>query len=374
MWRFAGFRHLRVALGVPLVWIIAGEASGDLAGGLLARELRKLIPGVRIEAVGGSRLAGAADELLYDSSNWGAIGIARSLPKVPPLWLAYRRLVARAAAQPPDLVIAIDFGYFNIRLLRRLRPLGCKVLYYMPPGSWRKDRQGSDLPDLTDAIATPFEWSADLLNSMGAQASWVGHPLLDLMSVPLPGPREARVVVMPGSRDHEIRSNLPVIAAAISLLKGYTVSAALTPFADQDEARRLWGGPLDIQVGHNAELLSAARGAVICSGTATLEAVVADCPLVVVYRGDSIMNLEFRIRRPQFDFIALPSILLGRSVCEELIQDATPERIASALSPLLKDDPARQRQLSDFAEVRERMGTPGASRRTAEIATELLSS
>lgn len=359
----------------PVVWITAGEASGDLVGAMLAVRLREQVEGVRIFAVGGPRLVKAADELLADSSNWGAIGIARSLPKVPMIALVYRRLLRLAGEHPPVLHIPIDFGAMNIPLARRMRGMGTKVLYYMPPGSWRKTKQGRDLPCVADLIATPFEWSARILGEMGARAEWVGHPLLDALP-PAPAEREPLIVVMPGSRDHEISANLPVIAAACATLKGYRFVAALTPHADATEVRRIWGArcglELGISVGENARELSRARGAVICSGTATLEAAVADCPLVVVYRGDAVMNFEYRLRKPKFEFIALPSILLGRKVCEELIQEqATPERIAAALTRLLVG-PEREAQLADLAQVRAALGERGASERVATMAAGLL--
>jgi lipid-A-disaccharide synthase len=362
----------------PLIWISAGEASGDLDGALLAAELKRRVPDARIEAVGGPRLAHAADTLLYDSSRWGAIGIVRSLPKVPRLFAAYRRLQRRARSHPPDLLIPIDFGAFNIPLARKLRAMGTKVLYYMPPGSWRKDRQGRDLPAVSDAIATPFEWSARLLTDAGANAEWVGHPLLDAVPVGKTGPREALIVVLPGSRDHEVRANLPAIAKACALLgPDWSFAAALTPHVPAQWVRALWSShcraPLETRVGENAELLGRARAAIICSGTATLEAVVARCPLVVVYGGDLLMRVEYGIRRPQFDFIALPSILVGRKVCEELLQDArSPERIASELQALLEEGPPRQAQLAAFEEVAARLGSPGATARTADLAMRVL--
>jgi lipid-A-disaccharide synthase len=366
----------------PLVWITAGEASGDAVGAMLAREIKRECPECRVEAVGGRRLARAADGLLFDSSKWGAIGVIRSLPKVPGVWGAYRALQRRARESPPDLVIPVDFGAFNIPLIRKLRPMGVRVLYYMPPGSWRRDRQGNHLPALADLVATPFEWSARLINDAGGRAEWVGHPLLDTFEAGSADGREPLVVVMPGSRDHEVRSNLPHIAQACAQLSQETPSlsfaAAVAPHTPAEWIAQSWharcGTPLDVRTGQNAELLAAARAAIVCSGTATLEAVIARCPLVVVYHGDALMNLEYRIRRPKFDFIALPSILLGRKVCEELIQDAaTPERIASETRHLLWAGPARDAQLADFEEVRTRLGTPGASARTARLALSLLS-
>jgi lipid-A-disaccharide synthase len=366
----------------PLIWISAGEASGDLVGSLLVPELRKLLPSCRIEAVGGAKLYSVCDEMLDISTDWGAIGIARSLPKVPRLYFSYVMLRDRARHTKPDLVIPIDFGAFNVPLARRVRRIGSKVLYYMPPGSWRKDKQGSDLPAVADRIATPFAWSADLLSKMGANAAWVGHPLLDLFKGVTFGPRNSVVAVLPGSRDHEVRSNLPTIAKACRLLQSSTDAVRFTilrsPTVDEESLRRDWSQcanmPADIADGPNPEILARARAAIICSGSATLEAAIAGCPMVVVYKGDWNMQLEYKIRQPKFDFIALPSILLGRQVCTELIQEAAaPERIAQEVLAVYQDGGPRYIQRKDLEAVVEQLGSPGASERTAQLALELLS-
>ncbi|MEP0765475.1 MAG: hypothetical protein HRF45_02885 [Fimbriimonadia bacterium] len=365
----------------PLVWITAGEASGDMVGALLCARLKTARPDLRVEAVGGPRLRNAADFLLADSSDWGAIGIVRSLPKVPRVYASYRRLLRQASERVPDLHVPIDFGAFNIPLARRLRAIGARVLYYMPPGSWRKDRQGADLPAIADVIATPFEWSARLLQEAGARAEFVGHPLRDLAPAHTDAPRKPVLALLPGSRDHEVRANLPVMASACEHLARqvpdlyFEVAPALT--VRPEAIRKAWSAvtrlPLTLAQHGPIELLSRARAAIVCSGSATLEAAVCHCPIVVMYRGDWLMHLEWRLRKPRFDFVALPSIVLGRKLCPELLQaQAAPERIVQECIRLLNDGPARQAQLDGFEEVVARLGPPGATERTAEIALSLL--
>ena len=365
----------------PLVWVTAGEASGDTVGALLSARLKAIRPDLRVEAVGGPRLRTVADELLADSTHWGAIGIVRSLPKVPRVYASYRRLLGRASERLPDLHIPIDFGAFNIPLARRLRAAGARVLYYMPPGSWRKDRQGADLPAITDAIATPFEWSARLLQQAGAHAEFVGHPLRDLAPACADTPRDPVLALLPGSRDHEVRANLPVMASACEHLARqvpnlhFEVAPAHTVRAEA--IRNGWSAvsqlPLTLAEQGPMELLGRARAAIVCSGSATLEAAVCRCPIVVMYRGDWLMHLEWRIRRPRFEFVALPSIVLDRKLCPELLQaEASPERIAQECIALLRDGPSRQAQLDGFDEVIACLGPPGATERTAALALSLL--
>jgi lipid-A-disaccharide synthase len=328
--------------------------------------------------VGGTHLKAARAHLLSDSSKWGALGIYQSLKVAPRIYAEFRKIRTWLRNQRPDLVIGIDYGYFNVRMLKAAKRSGSTTLYYMPPGSWRKDKQGKDLAEVADKIATPFQWSADVLRGMGADAVWVGHPILQMAGQPNDGPRQG-VAVLPGSRTHEVRNNLPTIAAALERLaeKVGPIRLALAPTVEGQTVLRLWQKvsrlPLELRAGPAIETLKQSRVAVVCSGTATLEAAVARTPMVIVYRGDKIMEWEYRLRRPKFSFIGLPSILLDRLVCPELIQwDATPQRISEELCKLLDDSPERRAQLDAFDHVEAALGPRDSLTRTAEIALTCL--
>lgn len=344
----------------------------------LLREMRSLGFQGEAYAVGAVHLRGARAHILADSSRWGALGIYQSLRVAPRVYGQYRRVLRWMKEHKPNLVIGVDFGYFNVRLLEQAKKIGAKTLYFMPPGSWRKDRQGRDLPAISDRIATPFLWSAEILKSMGANVEWVGHPVLQIAGEPSRASRTG-VAVLPGSRRHEVEHNLPAIARALERVgeAAFPIWLALAPTADPAVVHSIWNRvtdlPVELQAGPAVETLKRCRAAIVCSGTATLESAVVKTPMVIVYRGDRIMELEYRIRRPRFDHIGLPSILLERRVCPELIQrEATPERIATELMSLLEDGEVREMQLKAFEELRSLLGPATAITRTAEIALELL--
>lgn len=334
---------------------------------------------LRYEGLGGPRLRQAGVETLADTSHWGAISIVQSVKVVPKVLFAYRRAKAALASGPPGLFVPIDFGFANIRLARHARSRHWKVLYFVPPGSWRRARQGRDLPQVTDAIVTPFSWSCDILRSMGANAEWYGHPIKQLLRENA-APAEAErttLAILPGSRRHEVVENVPAIAEAVRDLP-FRAEFALAPTTDAVALRRRWeslSGRRDdvFTVGKTGEVLRRARAGIVCSGTATLEAALCRCPMTVMYKVSRIVEMEEKVigfKRPKF--ISLPNILLDRFAVPELIQEkASPEAIRASTERLLADSPERAAQLAAFEELDTLLGPADAITRAAELALQM---
>lgn len=356
------------------VFISAGEASGDAYGAALAREIGT---SATFEGMGGVRMAAEGVQLHANTSTWGAISIAQSLAVVPRALSGYFRTRRALKKGTPGVFVPIDFGWVNIRLARHAKAAGWKVVYFIPPGSWRRDRQGGDLPGLTDAIVTPFPWSAALLTAAGANAHFFGHPIKQLLrDASQNEARTDQIAVLPGSRVHELEENLPTIAASIPETP---VEFALAPSVDLTEFKARWGRLAPqrqndrFAVGNTAAVLRRSRAGIVCSGTATLEAALSACPMVVIYRVSRSMELEAKIigfKRPKY--IALPNILLDRDVVPELIQDeATPTAIRGYLDAIYADSEVRERQLADFRELDQLLGRDDAVTRTAELIREI---
>ena len=351
----------------------AGEASGDAYAAALLAEIQNL-GSFSFEGVGGEKFSRAGATIHADSRHWGAISIVQSLKVYPRILRGYYRAKAQFKRGKPGLFIPIDFGYVNIRLARYAKRLGWKVLYFVPPGSWRRDRQGKDLPLITDAIVTPFSWSAEMLNAGGGNAFWFGHPIKQILRDRLlvSVARGSSVAVLPGSRQHEIDENLPVIAKALPADR--IAEFALAPGVDVAEFKKRWSNLApdrkDIfTVGDTVGPLRRAEFGLICSGTATLEAALCDCPMVVMYRVSRSMALEAKLigfKIPKF--ISLPNILLNRKLVPEFVHDAaTPDAVFSALTTL---DLATQRL--GFAELSQMLGPEDAISATAGLAVQLL--
>jgi lipid-A-disaccharide synthase len=330
---------------------------------------------VYLQAIGGKRLREQGAEMVADSSTWGAVGIVQSARVSPRVIAGYTRAKREIKRGRPGLFIPIDFGFINIKLALFARSNGWKVLYFIPPGSWRKNKQGADLPMATDAIVTPFPWSAEILNKMGANAHYFGHPLKEMVAQTPDANERSGIAVLPGSRAHEIESNVAVIALAIKDMPG-PVRIALAPTADERFVKNFWTKWSDdepVIVHSAAEALKASRSAVVCSGTATLEAALCGCPCVVMYRGDWVMEIEFRVRKPKFDYISLPNILLDRPLLKELLrQDATPEAVRTELESLHADGQRRSEVLAAFRKLSDSLGDTDCLERTAELAKSML--
>lgn len=357
------------------IFFSAGEASGDAYAAALVRELRKLDPTLEFEGIGGKLLAAEGAKVHADSSAWGAISIVESVAVFFRI-LFGSRPAAKKLEGERGVLVPIDFGFFNIRLCRLAKKLGWKILYFVPPGSWRRDRQGRDVAELADEIVTPFSWSAELLNQMGgAKAYWYGHPLKQLARDAEGTGGRSSIAILPGSRTHEVEENLPVIAETLRVLDHQEpVEFAVAPTYPMDRLKSEWtrlapGRPDRFTEGDVIGVLRRARVAIVCSGTATLQAVIAKTPQVVIYRVSKLMEFEGRLLgfKKKVKFIALPNIFLGRMAVPELIQhDASPEAISKWVRDLESDGKASQDQKSAYDEIDAMLGGDDAITRAAE--------
>jgi len=213
--------------------IIAGELSGDLIGAGVARELTRLAPDIALWGMGAEAMRSAGVEIAIDSAAFSAIGIVDALTKGP----AFLATVARAIPKlrvalrdrRPDAVVLIDFGYANIRIARYAKQLGLKVLYYFPPGSWRrKGKVGADLKEVADVVAVPFEWSFARYRDAGVNAVYVGHPILERVVPAMTrsafaaafgmDPSLPIIGLLPGSRKREVEQLMPVMLNSAALI------------------------------------------------------------------------------------------------------------------------------------------------------------
>jgi len=365
------------------VFVSAGEASGDAYAGAITRELNRLssqqgTQPLSISGIGGPRFREAGGKIIADSSRWGAISILQALKVVPKVLASYYRAKWAIRRLKPGLFIPIDFGYANIRLARHAKGLGWKVLYFVPPGSWRRDRQGKDLAALTDQISTPFSWSAEILAQNGCNVHWFGHPIKQLLKergVGQAPDHSERIAVLPGSRNHEIEMNLPLLVKVTE-----PIEFGLAPSTDLEAFKAKWakiapGRTNDLfTLGDVYGVLTRSRAAIVCSGTATLEAALCRCPMVVIYRLGKSAEVEAKIVRFKLPrFVALPNMLLERELVPELIQSgATVDTVATEIHGLLTDPERRQNQLRGFEELDLMLGESQAITKTAELALSML--
>lgn len=358
------------------IFFSAGEASGDAYAAELCREIG---PGFQVEGVGGAHLRATGAKMIADSSKWGALGLVETLKIAPHVVGGLNQAKANLRQGVPGVFVPIDYGYINVRLARQAKRLGWKVMYFIPPGSWRRDKQGQDLPSITDAIVTPFPWSAEILAKMGANVHFFGHPVLQMIE------RTGQVVerthdevaILPGSRHHEIVNNLGPIAEAIKALGVERVAFAVASTIEPEALKRLWNqaGGQDIPARFDRDryqVMRSSHAGVVCSGTATLEAAMCGLPHVVVYRGSKMMEFEYKIRKPKFEYISLPNLILQQPILTELIQwEATPERIQFELGALMVEGDTRANQIEAFRRLRKDLGPMDCLNQTAALLKQM---
>jgi lipid-A-disaccharide synthase len=365
------------------VLIVAGEASGDLHAAAVAAALAERRPDLRLVGVGGPRMRAAGVDLIEDVASTAVMGFAEVLAHVPRHLLLLRALRARIRSGRVALLICVDYPGFNLRLADAAHAAGVAVLYYITPQVWAWGARR--LPRMARvvtraAVILPFE--LPLLRARGIDATFVGHPLLD-QAATLPDRAAARaalgldpdapvLALLPGSRAQEIAHHLdPFVATAHAVVRSRpdtVVIVSEAPGVGIDRARC----PFRVVPGGSFVALRAADAALCKSGTTTLDAAVAGCPLVVAYRTNRWTYAIAR-RVVTIPDIGLVNVVAGRRVAQEFVQDAlVPETVAAALVPLLDHGSAeRARVLAGLAEVRGMLGTPGAAARVAAMADEM---
>jgi lipid-A-disaccharide synthase len=378
--------------GVMQAFVVAGEPSGERQGAALAAAIRELDPGARISGVGGHAMAAAGVELFCRSVGWAAIGVGEALKKVPALWLKFRAIRRHLRRHPPDVLILIDFGAFNLRLARAVQGSGIPILYYFPPRSWSREPPTGQLTNLVDAIATPFPWSERVLSGGRAQVRWVGHPLVEQVRPRLSADEARRrwsidagervIAIAPGSRGQELRYLAPQLAGAARLLKASTPSlrfvVSVAPGRSHDLMRRRFRRvgiePILID-GLDPDALQLAEVALVTSGTATLELAILGIPMVVVYKVSPTSQAQYAILRRMrgpLRFIAMPNVIAQRHIVPELLQErARADLIADEARRMLDSPQTREQIRRDLLAVAAELGPPGATNRAAEMALAL---
>ena len=370
------------------VMMSCGEPSGDMYAAELARQIRAQDPSAAITGFGGERLRAAGADLLGDFSGLSVTGLLEVVRILPRTLEMYRRLVAAARAQRPDVFVAIDFPDFNFRLAHALRRLGVPVVYYISPQlwAWRPGRMNT-MRRLADRVLVIFPFEEAIYREAGVPVEWVGHPLLDVMPPPRPKEEIAAglglragdpiVALLPGSRRNEVQAILPDLVAAAQTIRQRLPTAqfvlARAPHVSQELLRPLQQlePAATIVDGGSDDVLTAADVALVASGTVTVQAALHECPMVVVYR---LSPLTYRLGRRfvRVDTFAMANLVAGKRVVPELIQDDfKPERVAAEAISILTDPARGATMRRELAEVRHRLGTPGASARAARAVLDV---
>lgn len=365
----------------PRIFLGAGEPSGDQHGAAVISALRQRFPEASLVAFGGDRMAAAGADIRYPMAGYTVIGFVEVVRKVPAHWRLLRRLEREFQTGQYDLVILIDYPGFHLRVAEAAHRAGLPVLYYIAPQHWAwRPGRARRFARAVDSLAVILPFEQEFFGNAGVASRFVGHPLVE-REVPDRaagratlgiGPEERVLGIFPGSRDQEVVRLWPIFRdAALRLLAAgdcdQVVVAATATGCYPDP------GAVRVVRGDARPVFAAVDAALAKSGTTTLEAALADVPMVVGYRVHPMTGWLAR-RLITVPWISLVNLVAGRAVVPELVQDGvTAEAMAQAAGPLLdRDSPACKAQREGLALVRSRLGGPGAAVRVAGMAAELL--
>lgn len=365
----------------PRILIVAGEASGDLHGSAVVRSLKAIAPAVEVAGIGGDRMKAEGMELLHhirDLSFMGFLEVVRNLGTIRRL---EKKLALALQVRRPDVVVLIDYPGFNLRFARAAKSRGIPVLYYISPQvwAWHKGRVKT-MRGLVDRMEVVFPFEVEIYRKAGIDVEFVGHPLVERISVRCTredffrrhglAPERRLLALLPGSRRQEIERIFPVmLSASAALQRGRDLQTAIgvAPNLGREilAPQMPTGTKATLVENGTYELMAYADAAIVTSGTATLEAGWFGTPMAVVYRTSA---LTFLIGRLLVDvpYIGLVNIVAGRKIVPEFVQGAmTPQALEREVGRMLDDEEYASSIRRDLSVIRKKLGGPGASERVA---------
>jgi len=371
--------------------IVAGERSGDIYGARLAAALHARLPEIEVFGCGGELMRGAGVETIVDSHEFAMVGITEVVSGLPRAYRGFHALLDEAERRRPELAILIDSPSLNIRLAKRLKNRGITVVYFISPQiwAWKRWRLGQ-LKTRIHKMLCIFDFEESIYRQAGIPVEYVGHPLAGTVHASLGreeffaqtglDPQMPTIALLPGSRQIELAFNLPILLDAAAQVASarhvqFALSVAPTVNAEWIRTTMLRGYEQRAMIRTVSAPYDARRHsdlAVVASGTATIEAALLECPMVVVYRVSPVTAFfaRFMINVP---FYSMVNLLAGKPLVKELIQsDFTVQNVAAQIEYLLDNAGAREQIARELHALRTHLGSGGAIDRVAESAIAMM--
>jgi len=371
----------------PSILIVAGEASGDTVGGLLATELRLLRPDIELFGIGGDRMDMAGVNLRFHVNQLSFLGFWEVIKHIPFIKEVERSLLAHVIQRKPDLAILIDYPGFNLRLAKRLHAMNVPVIYYVSPQVWAWGKGRIEkIKRLVNLMIVVFEFEKKMYEQAGMNAEWYGHPLLDIVKPKHEradffhklglGHDNAYIGLFPGSRRQEIEKILPVMRATMEKLQiaGRPLKGVVgcAPGIDDRFYRHLGSNKLHYISSNTYDLMSHSELNLVASGTATLECAILGRPLFVLYKTSAVTYLIAR-QLVKIPYIGLVNVVAGDKIVPEFIQgNCRAQIIVDEIQRFFSDMAFREGMVAKLSTVKSMLGPPGASQRVAQAAINLL--
>ena len=369
-------RPLRIAL-------IAGEASGDVLGASLIQALAARHPDAEFFGIGGPKMIAAGLVSAYDQEKLAVRGAVEVLKHLPEILKIRRGILAQLTAWKPDVMVGIDAPDFNLPIEKRLKARGIPTVHYVSPTvwAWRRGRAKRIVAAVNQLLCLfPFEPAC--YKGQGLEPVFIGHPLADEISPDIDRKQQRSalnlpeasplITLMPGSRQSELEFHAQLFVETANRIAAelpealFVVPLATPATRDRFEAALQAFGAKHLRVrilfGHARDALAASDLALVCSGTATLEAALLRCPMIITYRISALSAWIYRKMR-YLPWVGLPNILLGRLLVPELLQDdATPDNLANAIIDLWRSPARRAEMAREFAAIHQKLRQDSAAR------------
>jgi lipid-A-disaccharide synthase len=359
-------------------YLVAGEASGDLHGANLMKELKKLDPQAEFRYFGGDLMHAEGGTLAKHYADMAFMGFFEVVANLRTILKNMAYCKQDIAAYQPEILILIDFPGFNLKIAAFAKENNLPVNYYISPKVWAwNQKRVLKIKKIVDHLFCILPFEVDFYKEWGMKVDYVGNPLLDAVAAFKPDTDFLQnnkltdkkiIALLPGSRKQEIDYLLPDMLKVADHYPDYQFVIAGAPSFNADYYQQyLKGKSIPIVFNATYDLLSNAHAAIVASGTATLETALFNVPQIVVYKGNPI-SIGIARMVIKINFISLVNLIVNRGIVKELIQqDCNPDAISAELDLILNNSTYRQAMLGNYNELDERMGTAGASAKTAGL-------
>ena len=356
-------------------YIIAGEASGDLHGSNLIKEIQKLDDNTDIRFWGGDKMKATGAKLVKHYKDLAFMGFAEVLKNLPAIFKNIKFCKIDISTFQPDVIIFIDYPGFNLRIAKWANQNHYKTIFYISPQVWAwKESRVKNIKKYIDKMLVILPFEKDFYTKWNYEVEYVGHPLVEEIESfkknhPEIKVEEKTVALLPGSRKQEIKAKLPVMLSASKNFSEYQFIIAKAPSIDDDFYEEFIKDYKNVKTISNEtySLLMSAAAALVTSGTATLETALFGVPEIVCYRASNI-SYQIAKRLVKLKFICLVNLIMDKEVVKELIQnDLTPEKITFELKSILSDPAKKEKIKEDYLELKQLLSKGGnASKNAAE--------
>lgn len=383
------------------IFIIAGEASGDLHGAGLMQAMKSLCPDVEFLGIGGPQMVEAGLNPVFLNDELAVVGLFEIISHISPIFKAVRQAMHTLKQERPNLLVLIDYPGLNLFMARYAKHLGIPVFYYISPQvwAWRKGRI-KKMRRFIDKLAVILPFEEEFFRANGLNAYFVGHPLLDVVRPSLSRegfcesaglkPENEIIGILPGSRRGEVQRMLPIFLQTAALIQMNLPECQFVLPVAPGLSRQWVEECIEIERQANPripainvverqtyDVMAASSLLLLASGTVTLEAAILRIPMLVAYR---VSNMTYHLARRivHVKFISLVNLIVDREVVPEFLQhEATPARLSEAGLSLLRDEKRRQDMLNGLNEVVSRLkvggqGPEGAAMQAARLAVAML--